>query len=42
MTADDIMTGACVSLSIFMRDPQFQGQTKERLVSPEASKLVEQ
>ena len=42
MTADDIMTGACVSLSVFMRDPQFQGQTKERLVSPEASKLVEQ
>ena len=42
LTADDIMTGACVSLSIFMRDPQFQGQTKERLVSPEASKLVEQ
>ena len=42
LTADDIMIGACVSLSIFMRDPQFQGQTKERLVSPEASKLVEQ
>ena len=41
-TADDIMIGACISLSIFMRDPQFQGQTKERLVSPQAAKLVEQ
>ena len=42
ITAEDIIIGACVSLSVFMRDPQFQGQTKERLVSPEASKLVEQ
>ena len=41
-TADDIMAGACVMLSIFVRDPQFQGQTKERLVSPQATKLVEQ
>ncbi|MBH68934.1 MAG: DNA topoisomerase IV subunit B [Rhodospirillaceae bacterium] len=39
---DDVMGGACVALSIFIRDPQFQGQTKERLVSPGASKLVEQ
>ena len=28
-------------LSLFMRDPQFQGQTKERLASAEASRLVE-
>jgi topoisomerase-4 subunit B len=28
-------------LSLFMRDPQFQGQTKDRLVSPEAQRLVE-
>src|SRR3712207_4839503 len=28
-------------LSIFVRDPQFQGQTKEKLTSPEAARLVE-
>jgi topoisomerase-4 subunit B len=41
-TADDVMSGACVMLSVFVRDPQFQGQTKERLVSPQATKLVDQ
>jgi topoisomerase IV subunit B len=28
-------------LSVFIRDPQFQSQTKDRLTSPEAAKLVE-
>ena len=28
-------------LSVFIRDPQFQGQTKEKLTSPEAARLVE-
>jgi len=41
VTADDILGGACVMLSVFIRDPQFQGQTKDRLSSPEAAKLVE-
>jgi len=41
VTADDVMGGACVMLSVFIRDPQFQGQTKERLSSPEAARLVE-
>ncbi|WP_114391685.1 DNA topoisomerase IV subunit B [Oleisolibacter albus] len=41
ITADDIMDGATVLLSVFIRDPQFQGQTKERLVSPEAHRLTE-
>src|SRR3546814_8052419 len=41
VTADDLMGGACVMLSVFIRDPQFQGQTKERLVSAHASRLVE-
>jgi topoisomerase-4 subunit B len=41
VTAEDILGGACALLSIFVRDPQFQGQTKERLSSPEAAKLVE-
>ncbi len=41
ITADDVMDGATAILSLFMRDPQFQGQTKEKLGSPEATKLVE-
>src|SRR3546814_20770531 len=28
-------------LSVFVRDPQFQSQTKDRLTSPEAARLVE-
>ena len=41
ITAEDIMGGACAMLSVFVADPQFQGQTKEKLSSPEAAKLVE-
>ena len=41
ITAEDVMVGACVMVSLFMRDPQFQGQTKEKLASPEATRLVE-
>jgi topoisomerase-4 subunit B len=41
VTADDVMTGAVVLLSLFIENPQFQGQTKERLASPEATRLVE-
>ncbi|PKU24835.1 DNA topoisomerase IV subunit B [Telmatospirillum siberiense] len=41
ITADDVLSGACVVLSVFIRDPQFQGQTKEKLASPEATRLVE-
>jgi topoisomerase IV subunit B len=41
LTAEDIVGGACVMLSLFLRQPQFQGQTKERLTSPEATRLVE-
>ena len=36
------MGGACAMLSIFIADPQFQGQTKDKLVSVDASRLVEQ
>lgn len=39
--ADDIMSGAVVILSLFIKDPHFQGQTKDKLVSSEASRLVE-
>jgi topoisomerase-4 subunit B len=41
ITADDVMTGCELMLSVFIRDPQFQSQTKDRLTSPEASGLVE-
>lgn len=41
LTADDVMTGAEVMLSVFIRDPQFQSQTKDRLTSPEAARMVE-
>jgi len=41
ITAEDIMGGACAMLSVFVAEPQFQGQTKDRLSSPEAAKLVE-
>ena len=41
ITADDALGGASVMLSVFIHDPQFQGQTKERLNSPDAGRLVE-
>jgi len=41
ITADDVLTGAEIMLSVFIRDPQFQSQTKDRLTSPEAARLVE-
>ncbi len=42
ITADDVVGEAAVLLSVFIREPQFQGQTKEKLASPEATRLVEQ
>ena len=41
VTAEDVMENATVLLSLFIREPQFQGQTKERLSSPEALRLVD-
>ncbi|MEM7443673.1 MAG: DNA topoisomerase IV subunit B [Pseudomonadota bacterium] len=41
ITADDLFTDAAALLSVFIPEPQFQGQTKERLANPEASRLVE-
>jgi topoisomerase-4 subunit B len=40
-TGEDVTTGAAMLLSLFLHDPQFQGQTKERLASVEATRLVE-
>jgi len=42
VTSDDIMTGAACMLSVFVREPEFQGQTKDRLATAEASRIVEQ
>lgn len=41
ITSDDITANATMMLSVFIRDPQFQGQTKEKLSSQEAARLVE-
>jgi topoisomerase-4 subunit B len=41
VTPDDVMAGACAVLSIFIREPEFQGQTKEKLSSIDAQRLVE-
>ncbi len=41
ISADDIVIGSEIMLSVFIRDPQFQSQTKDRLTSPEAARLVE-
>ncbi|MEN2785881.1 DNA topoisomerase IV subunit B [Sphingomonas qilianensis] len=41
ITADDVMVGSELMLSVFIREPQFQSQTKDRLTSPEAAAMVE-
>jgi len=42
VTSDDVMTGAGCMLSVFIREPEFQGQTKDRLATAEAQRVVEQ
>jgi topoisomerase IV subunit B len=42
VTTDDVMAGAAAMLSVFIRDPEFQGQTKDRLASADAARIVEQ
>jgi DNA gyrase subunit B len=41
ITADDIREGIVGVLSIYVHEPQFQGQTKERLGSPEVQNQVD-
>lgn len=41
ITAEDVVGGATILLSLFIQEPQFQGQTKEKLSNPEAARLVE-
>jgi len=41
ITAEDVISNAGALVSVFIRNPEFQGQTKERLSSAEAQRLVE-
>jgi topoisomerase-4 subunit B len=41
VTSEDVMTGAGCMLSVFIREPEFQGQTKDRLATAEAQRVVE-
>ena len=41
VTGEDVTVGMAAKLSAFVRDPQFQGQTKEKLTSADAHRLVE-
>ncbi len=41
ITRDDLITGGCALVSCFIREPEFVGQTKDRLATVEAQKLVE-
>ncbi len=41
ITIEDIREGLIVILSVFIEDPQFQGQTKDRLNNPEVQSVVE-
>ena len=42
VTGEDFLSDACIMLSVFIRDPEFQGQTKDKLTSSKAVRLVEQ
>ena len=41
LTREDVAGGACAMVSAFIRDPEFVGQTKDRLSTAEAARLVE-
>jgi topoisomerase-4 subunit B len=41
VTGEDVTGTLAAKMSLFIRDPQFQGQTKEKLTSPEAQKVTE-
>jgi topoisomerase-4 subunit B len=41
VTADDVMGTAAAMLSVFIREPEFQGQTKDKLATQEAGRIVE-
>lgn len=41
VTSEDVMGTAASMLSVFIREPEFQGQTKDRLATQEATRIVE-
>ena len=41
VTGDDVMASSGALLSVFIREPEFQGQTKDRLATLEAARIVE-
>jgi topoisomerase IV subunit B len=41
LTADDVLNFCSAMLSVFVREPEFVGQTKDKLSSPEATRLVD-
>lgn len=41
ITTDDVMISAAAMLSVFIREPEFVGQTKDRLATIEAMRIVE-
>src|SRR3954469_15755687 len=41
VTTDDVMATCASLLSVFIREPEFQGQTKDRLATVEAARIVE-
>lgn len=41
ITAEDVMGTAAAMLSVFIREPEFQGQTKDKLATQEAVRIVE-
>ena len=41
LTNDDVMTGCAALVSVFIREPEFQGQNKGRLQTVEAARIVE-
>ncbi|MBP30574.1 MULTISPECIES: DNA topoisomerase IV subunit B [unclassified Methylobacterium] len=41
VTTDDVMATCASMLSVFIREPEFQGQTKDKLATVEAQRIVE-
>jgi topoisomerase-4 subunit B len=41
VTSDDVMSISAAMISVFIREPEFQGQTKDRLATAEAARIVE-
>jgi len=41
ITRDDLIAGGCALISVFIREPSFVGQTKDRLSTEEAARWVE-